>query len=587
MLQVIVDSDDYTAFVKELLVVTEDLIRGRDPVPVDPRTYRKPYVSGELGTWNEAALTREIRSHRSLARTRLEKYYEGDRSPIVVSLRNGSGFGKTHILTEAPKWLTATGIYVTYNQGQDLRSDCDYPKQAAILRLILVLRGFSPRQCSNALTREAVAPFLRVSEDWLQKLFVNTCSTDRIGDIVISVDEVRKLPDEKARIMISALSSLAARFVKETQNMCTVLVSSLNSETFRAMSDRALIKWNVERPNDNTLEFFAYLLGEENKEKAKALANALGGGHMRSLVYCFKTWMDDEVNVSMKYLLNRMDQEYGTNIDDNDLVDVQRHVLTCIRSREAEKTPATVEELSDVKHAVPPCYIMKAFQGNAAATQILHELFGSFSLYNTPGKQLEEVGKQYDLLRAALDLPVVPGRAVVTIPPGSQGTRFDRLWYCNLRFASALDVNEAALLKQQNLEGSTRKEIVATGVRPERGCYYHPSICIHPWIDRLFMAWNPDHSEECLVIIQDKVNSSDFASACEKLQQAADVLTAAHNIANVLLIVNVIGASESTRAQYQLTWPHILVREDEVPVYYTVNFADIVLYARKRHQLSV
>ena len=101
------------------------------------------------------------------------------------------------------------------------------------------------------------------------------------------------------------------------------------------------------------------------------------------------------------------------------------------------------------------------------------------------------------------------------------------------------------------------------------------------------MAWNPDHSEECLVIIQDKVNSSDFASACEKLQQAADVLTAAHNIANVLLIVNVIGASESTRAQYQLSWPHILVREDEVPVYYTVNFADIVLYARKRHQLSV
>ena len=57
-----------------------------------------------------------------------------------------------------------------------------------------------------------------------------------------------------------------------------------------------------------------------------------------------KMWMDDEVNVSMKYLLNGMDQEYGTNIDDNDLVDVQRHVLTCIRSREAEKTPATVEE---------------------------------------------------------------------------------------------------------------------------------------------------------------------------------------------------------------------------------------------------
>ena len=108
-----------------------------------------------------------------------------------------------------------------------------------------------------------MAPFLCVSEEWLQKLFVYACSTDRIGDIVIRVDEVRKLPDEAARSMISALSSLAARFDKETQNMCTVLVSSLNSETFRNMSDRALVKWNVERPNDMTLELFVHLLGKK------------------------------------------------------------------------------------------------------------------------------------------------------------------------------------------------------------------------------------------------------------------------------------------------------------------------------------
>ena len=49
----------------------EDLIRGRPPV--DPMTYRKPYMSGELGTWNEAALTRDIRADRSLTRTQLEK----------------------------------------------------------------------------------------------------------------------------------------------------------------------------------------------------------------------------------------------------------------------------------------------------------------------------------------------------------------------------------------------------------------------------------------------------------------------------------------------------------------------------------
>ena len=101
------------------------------------------------------------------------------------------------------------------------------------------------------------------------------------------------------------------------------------------------------------------------------------------------------------------------------------------------------------------------------------------------------------------------------------------------------------------------------------------------------MAWHPGDRKQCLVLIQDKVNSADFPSACEKLQLAADLLSATYEISRVLLIVNVIGAGKRATAQCKLKWPHILVREAEVSCFYSVNFADIVLFARRRHLASV
>ena len=161
-----------------------------------------------------------------------------------------------------------------------------------------------------------------------------------------------------------------------------------------------------------------------------------------------------------------------------------------------------------------------------------------------------------------------------------------RGWYKALRFKSALVMSEDALLQPQRKNGSG-KVIVATGVCPQEGCYYHPKVSNHPWIDRIFVALHPVDKEKCLVIIQDKVNASDFPSACAKLQMAADLLSEAHSFKQVLLIANVIGASEGTSAQSKFTWPYILVRGDEeVRKYYSVNFADIVLYARRRHLLS-
>lgn len=578
-LDTLVDSNAIEAVAKELMDVAS---RFRGTSMVDPKSFRKPdHKLG--GTWNESTLKFQIRESREIARGRLAKYQEGDRNPVVVAFRNGSGFGKTHILTEAPGWLNAKGIYVTYNQGQNLKADSEHAAQAILLRLVLVMAGYSPQECAAALTSERAAPFLRLPEIFLRRLFVSR--TQDIGDIAICVDEVSKLPLEAAQRSMSALSDLAAFFYQETKGaMCTVLVSSLKSETFRTLSDRSLIPWHAERPNHEALDFFAYLLPEEDKERVKAEANALGGGHMRSLVYCFKLCMEEDIKASMNYLFNRMDQEYGTNIIANDLIAIRNHVVDCIASQTKIEVPSRIEEISDENSAVPPCYILKAFEKNEAAAAILRALFASFCLYNSPGKQLEEVAKQYDLFRAALNSPVVPGLAEVCIPIGFKG---DRAWYKSLKFTGALVVNKAALLKQQNKNGSRNREVVATGFRPQLGCYYHPEIGNHPWIDRLFVALHPGDNEECLVVIQDKVISSDFSSACEKLQSAANLLSAAHGIGHVLLIVNVIGATGGTTAQGKLTWPHVLVRgEAEVRRYYSVNFADIVLYARRRHLLS-
>jgi len=559
--------------------------RFRGTGTVDPKSFRKPFHHLG-GTWNENTLRREICAYREIARSRMKDYREGDRNPVVVAVRNGSGFGKTHILTEAPNWLNAKGIYVTYNQGQDLTVDSEHTTaQALILRLILVLEGYSPKECDFALGSEEAAPFLRIPETWLRGLFVSL--VQGIGDIAISVDEIRKLPPRAAQVAMSALSNLAAHFYKETHgSMCTVLVSSLNSETFKTQSDRPLIPWIVERPNHTTLDFFAYLLHKEDKEKVKALANALGGGHIRSLVYCFKLIIEEDMNASLKYLLNRMDQENGTNVDASDLIAVRKHVVDSIACRNEIDISQTIEAMSDTNRAVPPCYILKAFEKDGAAVASLRAIFGSFHLYNSPGKQLEEVGKQYDLFRATFDLPVVPGRAEILMPHGVLG---DRGWYKDLKFPGKLSESTDALLKVQKIEGSDncKKQVVATKTRPKAGRYYHPAIGNHPWIDRLFVAVHPTNDQACLVIIQDKVNGTDFPEACRMLQKAADLLSEAHDIQRVLLIVNVIGATEATTAQDKLKWPHILVRgEAEVQYYYSVNFADIVLYARRRHLLS-
>jgi hypothetical protein len=52
----------------------------------------------------------------------------------------------------------------------------------------------------------------------------------------------------------------------------------------------------------------------------------------------------------------------------------------------------------------------------------------------------------------------------------------------------------------------------------------------------------------------------------------------------VLVVAQVIGASESTRAQHECTHPYLLVRDIEVNVFYTPTFAPAVHFLRSRHK---
>jgi hypothetical protein len=91
----------------------------------------------------------------------------------------------------------------------------------------------------------------------------------------------------------------------------------------------------------------------------------------------------------------------------------------------------------------------------------------------------------------------------------------------------------------------------------------------------------------CLVLAQDKVIAAGFIQAVkEDLNEAADLLTAKSGIEDVLLIVNVIGASDLPRSQSSLRFPQILVCNAEVDDFYSVNFSPMIHFPRLRASLS-
>lgn len=49
----------------------------------------------------------QLKEKRETIRETLKAYLPTDRQKVVIGIRLGSGFGKTHVLTEAPELLSA------------------------------------------------------------------------------------------------------------------------------------------------------------------------------------------------------------------------------------------------------------------------------------------------------------------------------------------------------------------------------------------------------------------------------------------------------------------------------------------------
>lgn len=303
---------------------------------------------------------------------------------------------------------------------------------------------------------------------------------------------------------------------------------------------------------------------------------------MRSIVVAFDLYIHKNLEPTVLWMYNNMKERLGTKQKKVNLKLVAGYVKDCISQTELTLPSSDIEPLCDNIGAVAPIFLMMAFE-LIEKQEHLEKLLNAFSLFDGgPGKHLEVVAKHYDLFRADLGLPVVPGRAEVhgASIKGNQEAE----WYRQLRFPEDMCLSKVALLQLKD------KEVIATDIVPEVGQYYHPEISNHPCIDRAFVAQNRhDKKQLCLVLAQDKVNKSDFPDACRKLNRAAQVLTANSDaLKDVLLIVNVIGASEGTHAQSQLEWPFVLIRgEQEVRKFYTPHFADMVWFARQRHILSL
>lgn len=524
----------------------------------------------------------ELCELRETIRDRLtvKTYTSSDRQAVVIGLRLGTGFGKTHVLTGFPEWLNACGIYVTYNMNQLLTVDRKHPDKVILIRLTLALHGCASTQCAQFLASEVSNLFLEPPKELLRSLFVNTAKERaNKGDIAIGVDELMDLGVEEAQAVVAELAALAAQYVAETKSMCTVLVSSLASATFKTRNGRPVVDWVPSRPNKETFEYFSNCIMQEKRKQAMSLVNAASGGHMRSIVVAFLLYSRDGMDPLVPWMFNQMKDRMGTKETDGTLTKIAQYVMDCISHTDPPEYPPDVEMVSDELHAIPPVFLMLSFEARGQR-QHLENLLNAFSLFDGgPGKQLETVSKNYDMFRADLYLPVVPGQARVD---ASKGHKTDQ-WYKELRFPEDIHVSEEALLR---LEGNG---IVATDIVSEIGRYYFPSISNHPWVDRAYVARNRNDKQLCLVLAQDKVNASDFADACDKLNKAASLLTGnSQKLKHVLLIVNVIGASDNTRAQSRLEWPHVLIRgRQEVKKFYTAHFADMVWFARERHLLSL
>ena len=139
-----------------------------------------------------------------------------------------------------------------------------------------------------------------------------------------------------------------------------------------------------------------------------ALINAVSGAHMRSIVIAFGLYIKINLEPTVLWMYEQMKNRLGAKETQDSLLLVVDYVTDCISKTRPTAPTGNVEVLCDKIGAIPPIFLMMAFEA-IGKREHLENLLNAFSLFDGgAGKQLETVSKHCDLFRADLGLPVVP-----------------------------------------------------------------------------------------------------------------------------------------------------------------------------------
>ena len=535
----------------------------------------------------------------------LNKNETDPRAPRVLGIHAGTGSGKTHALLDAAQHLKATtAIYITYDMGQGLKLDHTKPSIASLLRILL--RHPSNGNLSNLSCDEA---FERCSNvlSWLaeERLldFVVSYIVEkekgqnaRAAHVVIAVDEIRKLVftsnapvlavtrDTPVLQTISTLGLLASK-LEGNGVKCTVIVSALTESAFVTESDRPIVKVLLPQPSDEARDFIVKQLFGEVKptEQQMAMLVAACGTHFRSIVAgCQALLRDGSLNV--RALLWEIRGRSEQNMDASERVAIRDYTQRCVSvgCRDALRLTPVVAPFLDNLGSLAPSIVCIAFKNDVGMPEFCHpaEKLFETSVFITAPTQLLHCGYHYDRFRALYGLPVVP-HGVEVCNGGPLGAE----WFEELTFPM-----EIAFKKEDDtssLFAEKGSRVVRTKHKLEFGKYFLlPDVDDrpHPYIDRACLAVHCRDNTLCLVLYRDRIDGDEMPAVVKGLNEAASALREEMKIP-VLCVAQVIGVSLSTTSQNDFKHPYILIRDDEVPQFYTATFAAALRFVQQRHAL--
>lgn len=535
-------------------------------------------------TWNYEETGHELRE-KSDALCRLPHEY---RCPQLMGLRLGTGFGKTHVLMDAPEHLDCpVSTYITYNGEQMLDGDREYPLAALLMRILLRLFKTPNVNCPQFfLDFPAV---LKVDSDRLVDLVAFAVQNRLAGSakqrFFVGIDEIQLLCREVSttapervtakadKATVAGIASTLGEVVvalNEKEITATVLISALTFHTFKIIGDRPLLQVQLKPSDSESHEFVRRQLLPTATAQQKVWLEASCGVHFRSVVVACDWIMNSNALPSVPSLLRVIGSRLRMRMDDEQKHAVRQYVCSAVGGPVAPNS--LVVPLLGADGGVPPAIVWLAFE-NVTETR-LHPARRIFvvSASKMPMNGLELCGLQYDRFRMCQRLPVIPFGVNVT-------NTEDPHFYSRLCF-NITHVSNSSLFRSSRGGGVKR-----TSVRLRPGLYYHPNVDHHPWIDRATVAFDPSTRTQCLLLYRDKINE-DWSETVRDLNRAAKIMRDEHPTLAILCIAHVVGASSATHVQQLLEFPYLLIRRPDLAAFYTPTFAPAITFLMDRHRTT-